>query len=272
MRMKLKELMNIIHLPEEAQEVAMKFMLGEKEYQKEKEVFYNDTRDFLKKWKESENRFQWILAFYLKLTLEVYEEYQRQGIPEKVFEDTFYDITIWCEECYRKYGYYGLEEAGWIAFSIKMKLFRLGRLQFEPIVLSEEMVGKTGILKAGTSVLNVHIPAGEKMDFEECKKSFGQAEQFFGDSYEAYVCDSWLLSPVLKELLPESSNIVRFQNLFEVVNVHHRFPQAEQRIFQDIREDKENYPENTSLQKKAKQYILSGNDIGIGVGFRFRIP
>ena len=269
--MELQELMTRIHLPKEAQKVVEQYMLSQEKYRNQKELFYQDTRRFLEEWKTSEDHLQWILAFYLKLALEVHEEYQKQGISEKIFDDTFYDITIWCEECYRKYGYYGLEEAGWIAFSIKMKLFRLGRLQFEPMLLSEDMVGKTGILKAGTSVLNVHIPAGEKLDIEECKKSFEQAEAFFGNTYEAYVCDSWLLSPVLKEFLPESSNIVCFQNLFEVVKVHYRFPQAEQRIFQDIREDKENYPEKTVLQKKAKQYILSGKDIGIGIGVRFRI-
>lgn len=269
--MELQELMTRIHLPKESQKVVEQYMLSQEKYRNQKELFYQDTRRFLEEWKTSEDHLQWILAFYLKLALEVHEEYQKQGISEKIFDDTFYDITIWCEECYRKYGYYGLEEAGWIAFSIKMKLFRLGRLQFEPMLLSEDMVGKTGILKAGTSVLNVHIPAGEKLDIEECKKSFEQAEAFFGNTYEAYVCDSWLLSPVLKEFLPESSNIVCFQNLFEVVKVHYRFPQAEQRIFQDIREDKENYPEKTVLQKKAKQYILSGKDIGIGIGVRFRI-
>ena len=269
--MELQELMTRIHLPKESQKVVEQYMLSQEKYRNQKELFYQDTRRFLEEWKTSEDHLQWILAFYLKLALEVHEEYQKQGISEKIFDDTFYDITIWCEECYRKYGYYGLEEAGWIAFSIKMKLFRLGRLQFEPMLLSEDMVGKTGILKAGTSVLNVHIPAGEKLDIEECKKSFEQAEAFFGNTYEAYVCDSWLLAPALKELLPHTSNIVRFQDMFEVVKVHYRFPQAEQRIFQDIREDKENYPEKTVLQKKAKQYILSGKDIGIGIGVRFRI-
>lgn len=268
--MELNELMERIRLPEEAQAVALNYMPEDEAYQRQRELFYRDIREFLAKWKVSDHHLQWILSFYLKLSLEVYEEYQKRGISEKIFDDTFYDITIWCEECHRKYGYYGLEEAGWIAFSLKMKLFRLGRLQFEPMVLSEEMAGKTGTLRAGTSVLNVHIPAGEKLDFAECQKSFEQAEQFFGNTYEAYVCDSWLLSPVLRELLPEASNIVRFQKLFEVVKVHNRFPQAEQRIFQDIRDDKENYPENTSLQRKAKQYILKGKKLGIGIGFFYK--
>lgn len=265
--MELQELMNKIRLPKEAQETAVSFLSDEEIYNEKKELFYRDTKAFLKEWKESENHLQWLLSFYLKLALEVYEEYKRQGIAEKIFVDTFYDITIWCEECKRKYGVYGMNEAGWIAFSIKMKLFRLGRLQFEPMTLQEDMTGKSETLKAGTKVLNVHIPAGEKLDITECGKSFLQAEEFFGNSYEAYVCDSWLLAPALKEMLAETSNIIQFQNLFEIVNVHHRFPQAEQRIFADVREDKENYPEDTVLQKRAKEYILSGKDIGIGVGF-----
>ena len=79
---------------------------------------------------------QWILAFYLQLALEVYGEYKEQGISEEIFIDTFYDITIWCEECKRKYGIYGLKEVWWIAFSVKIMLFVLGRLQFEPLVIT----------------------------------------------------------------------------------------------------------------------------------------
>lgn len=268
--MELKELMARLHLPEEAQQTVEQYKLSEADYQSKREWFYQDTRAFLEAWKNSENHRQWILVFYLRLALEVYEVYQEQGISEQIFEDTFYDITIWCEECNRKYGYYGLQEAGWIALSIKRKLFRLGRLQFEPMILSEDLIGDKDVLKAGISVLNVHIPAGEKLDLSKCVESLAKAEQFFGDTYEAYICDSWLLSPILKEFLPENSNIVRFQNMFEIAKVHHLFPQAEQRIFQDIREDKENYPEHTLLQKKAKAYVLSGKDIGIGVGFRLR--
>lgn len=265
--MELYELMTRIQLPKEAQEVVSKIELSESTYQEWRTLFYRDTGQFLEKWKNSEEHLKWILVFYLRIACEVYEDYKKMDISDKVFEDTFYDITIWCEECYRKYGFYGLEEAGWISVSAQMKLFRLGRLQFEPIVLEEDMRGKTKTLKQGAHVLNVHIPAGEKLDYAECQESFKRAKKFFRDSYEAYVCDSWLLAPALRELLSENSNIVKFQRLFEIVNVHHKFPQAEQRIFQDVRVDKENYPENTILQKKAKEYILAGHDIGIGVGF-----
>ena len=149
-----------------------------------------------------------------------------------------------------------------------MKLFRLGRLQFEPMTLEKDIEGSP--LKAGTKVLNVHIPAGEKLDSIACEDSVKKAESFFGDSYEAYICDSWLLSPKLKEFLPEKSNIICFQNMFNIVKVHYSFPQAEQRIFQDVREDKENYPEDTLLRRKAKEYICKGNEIGIGIGYFYK--
>ena len=65
----------------------------------------------------------------------------------------------------------------------------------------------------------------------------------------------------------ESSNIIRFQNLFEVTEVSYAYPQAEQRIFGDVLEDKRQYPEDTSLRQRAKAYVLAGRDLGIGAGF-----
>lgn len=105
------------------------------------------------------------------------------------------------------------------------------------------------------------------MDYSACADSLLRAEEFFGGEKQIFICDSWLLSPNLKEVLPEDSNILKFQRMFEVTKVYYTFPQAEQRIFGDILEDKTAYPENTSLRRNAKAYILSGKDLGIGLGF-----
>ena len=258
--------MNRIKMSAEARKFVCDNLIEEDRYQELKKLFYENNKQFFDAWIHTDNHLQWILPFSLQIACDVYGIYQKKAISDKVFNDTFYDITIWCEECLRKNGFYGLEEAKWIANSINMKLFRLGRLQFEPVVLEDDLIGENIKLVKGTSVLNVHIPAGEKMDYTACLDSLKQAEDFFGNSYVAYMCDSWLLSPVLKEFLPEESNIVKFQNIFEIIKVYHDFPQAEERIFQDVRKDKENYPENSSLQKKAKRYILEGKDLGIGIG------
>lgn len=268
--MKTDELAKRILLPREAYTAVVKVEISREEYVRERELFYQDIKSFLERWKGKEKRYIWALAFYLRLSAETYDKYQEEGIPDQVFDQTFYDLTIWCRECYRKYGVYGLEELWWLGQSVKMKLFRLGRLQFEPIRVKEPLEGNGIRIKAGTKGLNVHIPEDGPLKYEACIESFRQAELFFadreGDRPEFYMCDSWLLSPALEELLPKTSNIIRFQKLFRIVKVHYTFPQAEQRIFGEVLEDKSGYPENTSLQKKAKAYILEGKDPGIGVG------
>ena len=222
-QMTLTELAKRIVLPEEALEAAQMVELSDAEYQTCKELFDRDLGAFLKEWKEKEElgRYTWALRFYLQLSVDTWEQYQAKHIPEEVFDQTFYDLTIWCRECKRKQGIYGLEELWWLAQSVKEHLFRLGRLQFEPIVLKEPLEGNGVRIKAGVKGLNVHIPEGESLAFEKCMDSFRRAEQFFAGRGEGkpefYMCDSWLLSPALKELLPADSNIIRFQDLFRIV-------------------------------------------------------
>lgn len=263
----LEEVMERIKLPEEAREIVRRNKIGSEEYETWRTVFYDDMKRFLTRWKEKEDKYTWALEFYIRLAADTYEEYRQEKIADIVYNQTFYDITLWCKECFRKYGVYGLEELWWLGLSVKRKLFRLGRLQFEPIVVEEKLEGKQEVVRKGEEALNVHIPAGEPLDYEKCMESFRLAEEFFGGRYQVYVCDSWLLSWHLREVLPEDSNIIRFQNLFEVTKVYYAYPQAEQRIFEDVLEDKSAYQEETLLQRKAKEYILSGKDLGIGVGF-----
>ena len=265
--MKTEELMERIRLPKEARELARTDRIGGEEYEVWKGKFYHDIRQFIEEWEEIDGRYIWALEFYLKLALDTYEEYQKRGYADWVFDQTFYDITIWCRECYRKHGVYGVDELLWLGQSVKMELFRLGRLQFEPIQVEKDMKGDGREILAGTRALNVHIPAGEPLVYEECQKSFEQAVEFFGEKYRVFVCESWLLSPHLKEILPKSSNILRFQKLFWVTEVGYAYPQAEQRIFGEILKDKRQYKEDTTLRRKAKEYVLSGRDLGIGVGF-----
>ena len=97
--------------------------------------------------------------------------------------------------------------------------------------------------------------------------SFRQAAEFFGKEYQVFVCDSWLLSPHLKEILPKMSNIVRFQDFFEIAEVGYDGLQPEMRIFGEVLADCRLYPEDTSLRKGAKEYLLSGRKLGTGAGF-----
>lgn len=169
--MTIQEVMLRIEIPEEVRKNIGKYSLPEKEFYEWKHLFENDFEIFLNKWRETQKHFQWVLWFYLRLACEVHEKYKEKDISEEIFHDTFSDITIWCKECYRKYKVYGLEEVEWVAKSIRMELFRLGRLQFEPLILDQKLAQKYHLL-TGEKVLNVHIPAGERLDYCECQKSF----------------------------------------------------------------------------------------------------
>ena len=63
---------------------------------------------------------------------------------------------------------------------------------------------------------------------------------------------------------------MKFQKRFRIRKVTYPYRQAEERIFGEVLTDKEKYPEETSLQKRAKKYVLAGKDLGIGYGVIYR--
>lgn len=212
-----------------------------------------------------------ILHFYLDWAVKLKERYDALGIPEQVFWDGMKDITIWAEDYRDKHGVPGFAEWGWVATTLCMKVFRLGRLQFEPTQLEMPVVCNGRTYPEGTAVLNVHIPAGQPLDAAEVRAAMDDAPEFFRAYFQKactlFVCHSWLLSPQLKELLPEESRILQFQNLFSVYAVDQE-RQAEERVFGFLAENPETYPEETSLQRKMKAALLRGKAFGMGRGIR----
>lgn len=209
------------------------------------------------------------LARALQLALRTKEKYASLGIPEDVFYDSFQDIAIWTRTYYERAGDQGLGEWGWIQMSLNLKVFRLGRLQFEPNSLEKEIRVGERVYPEGTPVLHVHIPAEAPLDQRSVEDSLCRAipffRQYFGKTYDLLHCHSWLLAPALKELLPENSRILQFQSLFQVYATEDE-RQAEERVFGVLCDDPVAYPEDTSLQRRMKAYLAMGNTIGVGLG------
>lgn len=207
------------------------------------------------------------LGLCLEGALAAKDRYEDLGLPEQVFRDGIRDIALWTWDHWDKHGRPGLAEWEWVSNTLRLKVFRLGRLQFEPRVLEREIPG----YPAGTAVLEVHIPAGEPLEPEEVKKSLEEAPGFFRTYFQKefslFHCHSWLLSPGLKELLPDRSRILQFQNLFTVYGEDDE-RQAEERVFGYVTDDVSDYPENTSLQRTLKQALLEGKNLGMGMGIR----
>ena len=90
----------------------------------------------------------------------------------------------------------------WLEVVFSGRLAELGRLQFED---------------DGDGVLDVHIPETGPLTPAACDASFARAREVF-PNHHTFACTSWLLDPVLADVLPDDSNIVRFQRRFTLTD------------------------------------------------------
>lgn len=266
--MKVTEFWDGIKLGNNYREAALEMNFEIEECERLYELYKKDHSVFFQEVLKKEKSGLWFLWLYSHMACEVYEKYREERISEKIFWDTFQDIRFWCENSERENGIMGLAAYEWFYRHMDMVLFRLGRLQFEKMEMEHsvstehDISGETGIMK-GTQVINVHIPQGEPLTWEACEKSLEMAKSYFG-SDKLYVCHSWLLYPGLDEVLSEKSNIREFRKHFKVLQVDYNEREAEWRVFGRVLKNVVEYPEETSLQKRVKEYLLSGKCLGNG--------
>lgn len=149
------------------------------------------------------------------------ENYRARGIPEDVLLATLSDLPIWADTWSGLRGGLYLGELSWLSRHFEMRLFRLGRLQF-CMAGAEEDIPAYGI-KKGDSVLEVHIPAGERLTATAARESIAQARAFFAKhfpdyAYRAMTCHSWMLDETLGQYLPPESNILAFAAMFDTLH------------------------------------------------------
>lgn len=269
--MEIQELMRRIHLSEDEMELVNHYEMSEKEYLEWKKLFETDVQLFLKKAEEIQGFEQMLLYLYIRFAADVQIWYRYKEIPDEIYIQTMKDIAVWSNHYKRTHKYPGIKATEWISHSIQGRVFRLGRLQFEPSVLEKDIITEQETYLRGRKILHVHIPEDGRLSKEACSESFAMAEDFFQSfgfqGENVYLCESWLLSPVLKKILEDKSNILDFQKRFYVYDVVYPFRQAEERIFGGISDDIETYPESTSLQRKFKQWLREHpEDIGMGIG------
>jgi hypothetical protein len=170
---------------------------------------------------------------------------------------------------YEEEGVRAFGEYCWLRLHFTGDLFKLGRLQFR----LEENVG---LAPEGKTVIDTHIPRGGKLTEEECMKSFAMAEAFFdkhfpGHGAKYFYCHSWLLSRDLVKVCGENSNVLSFSRLRNYVDCEpDQSAQAVRHVLgiNCVRDGIHDFSENTSLQRKVKALLLSGDDINIGSGYR----
>lgn len=200
------------------------------------------------------------------------KKYKEKGIPEEILFDTLSDIVIWCDVWSELKGELFLGEIGWLSNHLSGVLFKLGRLQFAIQRFSEDDE-RYGIQK-GTYNIGVHIPAVGPLTPEECKKSFDAADCFFAKyfsdiSYVYYTCHSWLLDDTLKKILPETSNILKFGDMFQKVSSD-KSDDILKYVFKwnTTRMNLEGVQPTSGFSAKVKECAESGMDFYIVTGLR----
>ncbi|MEG0545818.1 MAG: acyltransferase domain-containing protein [Oscillospiraceae bacterium] len=221
------------------------------------------------------------LAVSLILLERAYFEYKKREIPDEIFLSSMSDIAIWVNTAKIEENIDGLLEFNWLRHTLFLNLFRIGRLQFQFEKTNYLICGvnrndvKNAPIKNREPVLSIHIPEDGKLILEDCEKSISDAKVFFKKYYPKYdfkgfICNSWLLDPKNKEFMSESSNIIHFSKLFDTV-YSESFTNTElvKRLWgkntYDLAQVKD-FPVNTDLEKRAKDYILKGNKTGNGYG------
>ncbi len=198
-----------------------------------------------------------MLTCQLRCACRRYETYQQMGISDEIYFATMGCFSRFVMECLYYKGCYQFDRGWWTWRQLSMSVFRLGQLEYE---LRED--GNVG----------VHIPTASDLSPASVDASLQKALAFMDDCFPAYsgaqfTCRSWLLSPAVEKLLEPSSNILHFLRRFDIREVDADNQDYVSWLFQRLPGmDPASFPETTSLQRKAKQYLLSGGKIGNAYG------
>lgn len=213
------------------------------------------------------------LLNYLLLTPKMREHYVQRGIDMQIFKDSMSDFRLKLLECIKLHGIYGTHAPSWHKYFFKMELFALGRLQFHAIRSTKKATVCGVSIDEGTTVLNTHIPSSGPLKVEDCIDSFSRAEKFFAGTFPEgaptiFSCDSWLLFPEHRVMLPETSGIRRFAELFTII--HARYSAPRQRPWVIFYGDKDlpadELPERTTLERVYKERYVKGMPSGSACG------
>ncbi len=117
-------------------------------------------------------------------------------------------------------------------------------------------------LAPGDDSLEVHIPAGSKMDHDACTDSFAHALDFFPSRFpdkhlKAFTCYSWLCDPSLPLIMPPETNLARFQRRFYVLPREGKQKQTADRVFGSSTINPAKAPRLTSLQHAIAEYVAA---------------
>lgn len=200
-----------------------------------------------------------ILWCMLQCARKAKDRYRSLGLPDEIYYDTMAGFSRYVGEYREKYDRWGFNVASWTVRFVSCTLFRIGELEYELV------------RKNGENWISLHIPTNIILQEPLLRQSYLQARKVIGDTFPAYAdapmyCRSWIMSPILQELLPLQSNIVTFQRSFVVEPSPMDSIDFLEWVTKRPVGPFEELPEETTLQRKLKAYLLSGRAYYYGMG------
>jgi len=213
--------------------------------------------------------------FLMAASEQMREDYKTAGLSDELFWETIADLKFKLLECHTVYGIWGMFVAFWHAWFFQLRRFKLGRLQYEAITYEGEEPVTIGeyTVNPGDTVYNMHIPSCGPFPREARIDSYKQAYEFFKKDLPegkpmVFVCHSWLLFPKNREILPAHLNMVDFINDFRIVHFEESDDFGDKwRVFgADFQKPDAELPEDTTMRRGFKQWLLAGKKTGEGMG------
>lgn len=189
---------------------------------------------------------------------------------EKIYWDTFSDLRYKALECFDVHGIWGTFVAHWYPRFYQGRLLKLGRMEYEsrpcPLDAPVTVCGIT--VNPGDPVYSLHIPAsGEPFDLAARLESYRAAAAHLGTPLIC-LCDSWLLYAEYENVFAHGSNCRDFMDDFLMLRQTPKegFSNGWRIFGGGWTEDYPRLPENTSMQRAFKKYLLDGGTGGSGLG------
>lgn len=216
------------------------------------------------------------LVFYILAAEHLKELYEKAGYSEEMYHDAMIDLRCKLFECKSVKGFWGSFVDYWYNGFYSLDRVALGRLQFErctmPPCISHD---GTICFKGNEKAINIHIPSRGPLDAKEVLDSFDLAAKFYADEFPGdevlFHCHSWLLFPGHEVMLPKSSRIRQFSEMFTHVYTDIDKTKHDMwRIFgsADISKPEE-LPRDSGLRRAYADWLAEGKPVGSAMGIRY---
>lgn len=255
-------------------------LLNNDEFLKLVYSYKNEDFDFLKTleatktFSQNNNLCEYTVYMLLLLcmVIQLHKRYIQKGISDEIFYNTMCDFKYKLDECKLIHKKIGTFVPSWYKGFFEMRIFALGRLQFEINHTWFDCTVKGIYIPKGTKVLSVHIPrTGMPLCHDLVVDSYKNAKEFFKDEFNddiIFICNSWLLYPWNRSVYKEGSNLAKFYDDFTIVSFGEYQNYSEiWRLFDCLYDgNPNNLPCDTSLRRSFIERIKNNQPIGHGTG------